>query len=186
MMLYPKIKKKNNILINVIATLSIFISGICILINKLTTPDFKWSYIVVVSILYTLITTLYSIKKNINIAYHVLLQVIAISILTILLDIIIGFRGWSIILAVPIAIVTGNVTMVVLTIVSRKKYFHYALYQLILSFFSGVFLLWVFFSNKSNVISLSITFGISVFTLLITIILCGKDLKEELRRLFHI
>ena len=187
MMLYPNVKKKSTNLFQNIMTLSVVIIDlICIVINKLTTPNFMWAYIVCVSLLYVLFTTIYSIKKHVNIASHVLAQVIAISVLTTIIDKIIGFKGWSIILAVPISVVTGNITMFILTLVSRKRYFKYALYQLVLSLFSALYLIIVFICNRYNVISLWITFGISVFTLIITIILCGRDLKEELKRDFHI
>lgn len=185
-MLYPVIKRKNKVLLKGVEMTLLIIGCICILINELTTPSFKWSYLVILGMLYCFTTTMYSIQKNVNVASHVFMQVIAISILVTLLDYVIGFRGWSFLLAIPIAIVIGNMTMFILAMVARKRYFKYAIYQLVLSFLSGVFLLWTFLAHHYHIISLSIAFGISVFTLLITIFLCGRDLKEELQRSFHI
>lgn len=41
-----------------------------------------------------LVTVIYSINKNINIGGHVLIQTIAISLLTIYIDYKIGFKAW--------------------------------------------------------------------------------------------
>lgn len=188
MELYPDIIniKKGNIAIKIVMFISITICLVSILVNEIATPNFKWSALVIIGVIYSWVTTMYSIRKNVNLAGHVLLQTIAISALIILVDIIIGYRGWSMNIALPIIISVANVTMLVLTIVSRKKYFKYAIFQIILSLASIGLILLIAFKVTNRVIPVAISSGISGLTLVISVILCGKDLKEELKRLFHI
>lgn len=187
-MLYPNIIniKKSSVIIKILLLVSMLICLISILINELTSPNFKWSAIVIIGIVYVWVTVLYAIRKNVNIASHVLLQTIAVSILTIMLDIIIGYRKWSFSLALPIIISVANITMFILTIVSENRYFKYAIYQIILSILSGIVILLIALEGTYKVIAISITGGISIFTLIVSIILCGGDLKQEVLRLFHI
>ena len=100
---------------------------------------------------------MYSIKRNTNIAGHVLIQTLAISLLTAYIDYRIGFRGWSIEIAIPIIIIISNLTMLILTIVSYKRYIRYAIYQLIIVLFSAlppVFMTEIIINNNSlNIIS---------------------------------
>lgn len=164
---------------------SILISLLLILINKLTTPQIPWSALANGGIVYSWITVMYSIRKNINIAGHVLVQTLAISALTLFIDYELGFKGWSINLAIPIMIIVANATMLILTIVSYKKYIKYAIYQLIIVLFS---MLPIFFmtENMVKIKTLSIiASSISIINLVFTLILSSKDVKEVIIRKFH-
>ena len=187
-MIYPKLIniKKTNIAISILLLISIIVAIISIVINELCTKEFKWSLIVVISILYIWVTTMYSIRKDVNIASHVLLQTICISILVVLLDIIIGYKKWSLEIALPIIIGVANVTIFVLTIVNRKRYFKYAIYELLIFSISMIPFLLFLVHVINRWLLMTIFSGIALFTLISTIFLCGKDLKQEIERLFHI
>ena len=160
-MLYPQklSSKKTNILLKVMLAISLVIAGILVLINKLTSPGVHWAALSNAGIIYIWITVIYSLNKNINIAAHVMIQTIAISILTVFIDYRIGFSGWSLELSIPIILIIANITMFILTIVSHRK---------------------------SNVVLCYVAIGISILNFLITIILCAKDVKEAIIRKFHI
>ncbi len=188
MKLYPDIIniKKSYMLIKILSLISLVVMFICVLINEIFTSNIKWSFLVILGIIYCWITTLYSIRKNVNIASHVLLHTIIAIILVYLIDRIIGYRGWSINIGVPIIIGVSNIAMLILTIVSRKKYFKYSIYQIMLSILSIAVIILLITSAKYKIISVSITSAISLITLIISIVLCGKDFKEKLSRVFHI
>ena len=137
-MLYPQKmnSKKSNLILKFSISISIITAILLLIINKYTTPDIPWAAFTNAGIIYVWIVVFYSIYKNINIAGHVLLQIIAISILTIFIDNGLGYKGWSINLAIPILIIISNITMLVLTIVNYNRFVKYAIYQLIIVLFS--------------------------------------------------
>lgn len=186
-MIYPeKIKaKKSDKIIKILMSASVIIAAALLVINKLTTPDIPWAALANAGILYVWVVVIYSIKKNINIAGHVLLQTIALSLFTIYIDYEFGMKGWSINIAVPIMIMIANVTMLVLTFVSYKKYMKYAFYQLVIVLFSMLPVIFVT-ENIVNDKTLSIiASGISMLNLIICLILSAKDVKETIIRKFH-
>ena len=187
-MIYPKLinVKRTNLAIKILLLISVIVAIVVFVINELTSKEFKWSFIVIIGIVYVWVTTLYSLKKNINIAQHVLIQMICISVLVILLDMIIGYKKWSLELSFPIIIMVANVTIFVLTIVSHKRYFKYALYHLFIFCISIIPVILYFTKVTEHWLFMTISSGIALFTFLNTIILCGRDLKQELERLFHI
>ncbi len=187
-MIYPqKIKaKKSDKMINILVSVSMGIALILLLINRLTTPRIPWAALANAGILYTWITVIYSIRKNVNIAGHVLLQTIALSILTIYIDYKLGMKGWSINMAIPIMIMIANITMLVLTIVSYKKYIKYAIYQLMIVLFSMLPVIFVTEHIVQDKTLSMIASGISVLNFVICLILCAKDVKEAIVRKFHI
>lgn len=187
-MIYPqKIKaRESNKIINLLLVISITLAIILVIINKLTIPRIRWAALANGGIVYIWITVIYSIKRNVNIAGHVLLQTIALSILTVFIDYELGFKGWSIDIAIPIMIIVANATMLILTIVSYKKYIKYAIYQLIIVFFSMLPLILITGNIIHNNVLSIIASCISIFNFIITLILSARDVKEAIIRKFHI
>ncbi len=186
-MIYPeKVKaKKSDKIIKILIGVSIGIAVILLLINKLTTPSIPWAALANSGILYSWVVVIYSIKKNVNIAGHVLLQTIALSMLTVYIDYKLGFKGWSINIAIPIMIIIANITMLVLTIVSYKKYIKYAIYQLIIVLFSMLPIVLMTENMVEEKTISMIASGISILNFLLCLMLCAKDMKEAIIRKFH-
>lgn len=186
-MIYPeKIKaKKSDQIIKILISISIGIALLLWLTNKLTTPTIPWAALANAGILYSWVVVIYAIKRNVNIAGHVLLQLIALSSLTVYIDYVLGMKGWSINLSIPIMIIVANLTMLVLTIVSYKKYIKYAMYQLGIVIFSMLPVVLVTEHMVENKILTMIATGISVLNFLLCLLLAAKDMKEVIFRKFH-
>lgn len=187
-MIYPKKinANKSEKIIKISIMISILVAIILTLINRLTTPNIPWAAIANSGIIYLWIVVWYSVEKNINIAGHVLIQSLAVSLLTAFIDYKIGFTGWSLSISIPIIIIIANATMLVLTIISYKKYIKYAIYQLIILLFSILPI--IFISEKLikfDTLSI-ISIIISIINLAITMILSFRDVKDAIVRKFHI
>lgn len=187
-MLYPKILniEKGKKIKGLLLIISVLVSIILVVINVYVDINNKWSLLCIVGIAYAWFTTLYSLKRNVNIASHVMIQMICISALTLAIDYIIGYEGWSITLAIPIMIMIGNLTLMILTITSRKRYIKYAIYQIVIFIISMIPLILIKYRVQNYYVPTIISSSIATFTLLLTLILCGKDLYKDLIRRFHI
>lgn len=187
-MLYPKkIKaKKSNQIIKIMMLLSLGIALLLVVINQITTPAIPWAALANAGILYSWVIVIYAIRKNVNIAGHVLLQLIALSVLLIYMDYKLGNVGWSINIAIPIVIMIANVIMLVLTIVSYQKYMKYAIFQLIIVIASMLPLVLVTEHMVQNKTLSFIASGISILNFVIALALSAKDLKETIIRNFHV
>lgn len=183
-MIYPnKLENKDGeILLKIFLATSIILAIILIVINKLTTPEIPWAEFACCGIIYMWITVIYCIKRNTNIAGHILLQMIIISAIVLFIDNTIGFNGWSVSVAIPIILITANATMLILTIISHKKYIRYAIYQLLIILITLISIGLIF---KATSILAIIAMSISGFNLIISLILSYKDIKEAIIRKFH-
>ena len=189
MTLYPKIRniKQVNLALIILMAISVLIALICVIVNVCTSTEFWWSLIVIAGIVYTWVTVTYSIRRNINIASSVMIQLIAISILTLCIDYILGYSSWAINLAIPIIICVANVTIFILTLVSVHRYLKYAVYQLIIFVLSMIPLI-IFFAFPGVIttpIFMIISSSIALFTFVCPLILCGRSIMEELDRRLH-
>ena len=183
-MIYPqKLNSKDTgKLLKLFLIISSIIAVILTVINKLTSPNIPWAALANGGIIYIWIVVLYSIKRNTNIAGHVLLQMIIISMVVLHVDNTIGFYGWSISIAIPIILSVANIAMLILTIISYKKYIRYVISQLAIVIITLIFAGLVI--NDRNLLNIS-TMIVAILNLIISLILSYKDIKEEIIRNFH-
>lgn len=186
-MLYPQklSSKKSELIIKIAILISIIIALILVIINRLTNQDIHWAALANAGIIYAWITIIYSINKRTNIAGHVLVQLIAIAVLTTYIDYRISFKGWSLEIAIPIMIIVANITMLILTIVSYKRYVKYAIYQLIICILSLIPIYFIYEHMVLNMVLSYVAIGISILNFILTIILCARDVKEAIIIKFH-
>ena len=186
-MIYPQKlnSRKSNLIIKLGLLVSAIVAIILVIINKLTTPEIGWAAIANGGIIYVWIVLFYSIKKRINIAGHVLLQTIIISILIVFIDYKLSFRMWSISIGIPNIVIISNITMFVLTIISHKKFIKYAIYQLTILIFSLLPIVFITENIVQNKVLCIVSIGISVLNLVLTLMLCAKDVREAVIRKFH-
>lgn len=187
-MLYPeKISaKKSNQIIQILLLESVLLAFALLIINKLTTPNIPWAALANAGIVYFWITVLYAVSKNTNIAAYVLIQTIAVSALTYYIDYRLGFRGWSIAISIPIIIIVANVTMFVLTLVSRRRFIKYAVYQLLIIIVSLMPVGFIVRYGMEDSILTIISCGVSVVNFMVSLCLCAKDFLEVVVRKFHV
>lgn len=186
-MIYPQklnSKKSAKLLYSFIITSIVLMISI-IVINRIMTPSVHWAAFVNLGIIYAWVTVMYSIKRGTNIAGHVLVQTIAISLILLYIDNKLGNMGWSISIGIPILLIIANIVMLILTIVSYKKYIKYAIYQLILVLISLMPMILIIEGIlKENTLN-KIVIVISILNLLITLTLSYKDVREAVIRKFH-
>lgn len=186
-MIYPQklnSKKSAKILYSLL-TASIILAVLIIIINRITTPKIHWAAFVNLGIIYTWITVIFSMKRGTNIAGHVLLQTIVISLIIIYIDNNLGFKGWSISIGLPIILIISNTTMLILTLISYKKYIKYAIYQLMIVCISFSPVILIMRGIVVNNILNKIAIIISILSLIISLVLSYKDIREAVIRKFH-
>ena len=186
-MIYPQklTSKKSNELVNMLLISSIMIAITLVIINKFTTPQIPWAGISNCGLIYIGITVLYSIKRNTNIAGHILLQIIAMSLAVLYIDYRLKFYGWSIHIGIPIILMTANIIMLVLAIVGHRNYVRYAMYQLIIVLLSMIPIILALNKIIEFKILNQISIGISLLNLGISLILSYKDFYKIIVCKFH-
>ena len=179
-MLYPKLSniKRNNIILIASIAISIIVINILLIINVLVDKTNHWSMLCIAGIIYVYGTVIYTKKRNINIASNVFVQCLLVSLLILAIDYFIGYSGWSINMV-------ANSTLMVLTIVSRKRYMRYAMYHMLTFLFSMIQLILLFCGVLENKVLTIVASGIAGLSLLLTVILCGKAMWEETKKRLH-
>lgn len=164
----------------------IVLTVISAMINWIATPDILWSHYVAGGALTTWILTSVGYKKRRNLLKNALWQLVLISIGLIIWDFATGWRGWSLDIALPAAIVLTLVTMIALIAcfgMDSPEYMIYVLACTLLGFLPFILSLCHLIHFQ---IPMIICAGVSALSLAAFVIFQWSAVKNELVKKFHI
>ncbi|CAH1059717.1 DUF6320 domain-containing protein [Paenibacillus pseudetheri] len=144
-----------------------------------------WSIIVSTGLIYAWIVVKDTILSNKHIGRKILYHYVMLSIFLLVIDIFVGFRGWSTNYAIPLFGVAATFIMTMLAIVQKSLWRHDIGYILAM-FFINLCPMLLFVFNLSHVIWTSV-FSIvySLLTIIGMIIFSDRKFISEIRRRFH-
>ena len=187
--LYPVLgppEYKYNLILRLVAFVSIIGSLISIVLNITLFPEIWWSMYLIVTLICTWVSLLMAISKHKNILKYLLYQTVIIILFSILLDFLIGWHGWSITFVVPIMF---TLAMVVMYSLSKLLHLHtgdYMIYLLMDALFGIIPIIFV----GSDIVQIDIPSLICIVTSLASvvglIIFEGSNMYQELKRRLHV
>ena len=186
--MYPDVKdisRMLNFVVKLYTFLAIVAEACLVIINYKTYKHIWWSGITGIAILYFYITLRYSIQKSGGYLRTILIQIFGGVALTIAVDFIVGYRGWSVNFVAPSAILLIDLATVILMLVNMENWQSYILLQLLTVFLGGVALiLWrtgIITHPAVTIVAASASAVLFVGTL----IFGDRRAKNELKRRFH-
>ncbi len=186
---YPSFKineHKYHLVSKLVIILSIIFSISAMVTNYLTYNGIAWSIISIAAIIYTWILVIHSITNESNIAKKILEYTIFTSVLVILIDLMVGYSGWSVNYVIPELLILSNIGILILMIVNRMSWHDYVLYQMILMFFSVILLVLYFLKIVGHPLFTLLAASFSLAIFLSTLLFGDKSVKSELRRRFYL
>lgn len=189
---YPKYtqptERKNFLVKKCFLFLSLSIIILCIFINFFTykVSPTLWSLIVGSSIafIWTMIRSLAS--KRISVGGKILIQFTSTSVLIVVIDVCAGFTQWSTTYVIPFLIITVTLMYTILAVRSKKSFREYFGYLLTIFFISFCPFFIYIFSLSTQAWSSLVAVLYCLVTAIALLIFIDDDLKEELKKRFHV
>ena len=161
------------------------IGSVSVLINYLTFNGLYWSVIVLAGIAYCIFTVSYTAMHRTNLGAKVIWQALGIIALTVVIDIVTGYTGWSIRYAVPGLLLLCDLALVIMMIVNSASWQGYFMCQIAVTVLSILPLIGAALGYVDNMVIAMITCGISFLVLAGIVIFWDRKVKNELKRRFH-
>ena len=157
------------------------------IVNYATYNGLMWSIICDASILYLLVTLRYTLfNGHEGHTMKILMQVIAIMLLTLIIDYILGYQGWAVSYALPTIILVADVLILILMLVNLKIWQSYILLQIGMSVLSVALGLYMLLSRHEHAMLAGIAIGVSLVMLFGTICIGDARARNEIKRRFHV
>ena len=188
---YPKYQSKPvryNIFYRVLVFLSIIVTFVCVLVNIFTYKENHnlWSLVVIAGFLYLWILFRSTLRGTGNIPRRLVIQMLTLSSLIYIIDLLSGYEQWSLNFVIPFLSMASLLSVIILLISNTVRFHDYisALFAAIILGFIP-FILWIFRIVESLWPSLSAA-SLSFSTIIGMFIFAGTEIKEELKKRFHI
>lgn len=161
------------------------IGSVSVFINYMMFQGRYWSVIVLAAIAYCIFTVSYTVMHRTNLGAKVIWQAIGIIVLTVVIDVVTGYSGWSIRYAVPGLLLLADLTLVIMMIIDSTRWQGYFMCQIAVTLLSMVPLVGAALGFVDNMMIAVLTCGISLLVLAGIIIFWDRRVKNELKRRFH-
>lgn len=181
-----KQKKVTSFVSRLVIFVSIVIVSTCLLLNIFVTPDFLWVFYVAAAVFYLLVTSNHTIISSAHTGAKIIGQVISLSGLLIVIDVLSGFWRWSVNFVVPFLIITATLLITVIILKKRMRWQEYVGF-IVAMIVLGFLPVGLYITGIATLIWPSaITTLYALLTLLGMLIFSDKTFKEGLVRRFHI
>lgn len=188
--MYPLVgqqRKGYTFMVQIFAFLCLIAMIILAIVNYFTYDGLMWSIICDAAILYLLVTLRYTLfNGHEGHTMKILMQVIAVILLTVLIDYTLGYRGWSLSFAMPTIILVADVLILILMLVNLKTWQSYILLQIGMSVLSIALGLYLLISDSEHALLAGIAIGVSLVMFLGTVCIGDVRARNEIKRRFHI
>lgn len=187
--LYPDLHSRtvqHNFILRLLVFVSLLGCGVSVMVNLLVHSTFMWSLIVVAAVLYSWITIPPLLRRGVNYAARTVLIVIVTSALVVVLDLLTGYRGWSVSYVIPGLLAAGIVSIGMMIVFNRTSWARYVLSQVIMGVFGFVPLVLYAVGLGSSLVMALLAAGFALASLLVTIVFGDRTIKSEFKRRFHI
>ena len=187
--LYPAYEYPNktiNIALRILLFISIITIAVSITINALTFVGSYWSIYVVLGILYAWILMKTTILSHQNIALRLIIQLIALSIVTYAIELVSVSSGWALEYVIPSLCIATTTAIGLIMLFKPIRYSDYVSYLFIAILISWIPLVF-YFTEIINILWPSVaaaSFSLTVIMGMITF--TDRATKDELKRRLHI
>lgn len=171
--------------VKLLLAVTIGAAGVCLAANFMIGRSGHWSITVLLSAVYAWLAASPLWKPGRNAAGIVLKEALFLCGYLLLLDLSIGWRGWSVVWAVPAAIITAQLTANIFYMVRKTKRGPYALFNVIVSLLGLIPALLHIIGLPINSAIALISFTLAVAGCLIVWVFGGAEGRNEFRRRFR-
>ncbi len=165
---------------------AILVEFVLIMIDFAGEKQVHWSILVGLGLLYIYTVLRYAVLGRSGYRAKTIVLVILAVLLTVVIDFVTGYRGWSVDYVISGGILLVDVVIIALMIINRRNWQSYLMWQISMLFLSLIppVLYWIGVEN--NIYMAFLPLVVSVFLFLGTLMIGGRRAWQELYRRFHI
>ncbi|GHU72782.1 hypothetical protein AGMMS49992_09480 [Clostridia bacterium] len=186
---FPELRESRTALSRVllmwIAFGSVCGAAVCVAVNLIIPSKGWWSLFVVAGIVSTWIEFAIAMKKRRNLPKSIIWQVITVSLIAFIWDMVTGRHGWALDYVLPILGASGMLALTVVGKVRKLDIQDYILYLSIACIFGIISFVLVLTGTVNTVIPSAINFCASIAFLAFLLFFEGKALLAEVQRRLH-
>ena len=181
----PFIYHRYNLFFRILLFVSVSLAVVAVAVDMLMPGDIWWSILVVGAILCLWLCLWLAIKKRNNLPKGMLYQVVLLSSICVIWELLAGWRGWSINFVIPALCTAVMIALPILATILEWEIRDLMLYMIIDEIFAVLPLLLLIFGVVTVRFPSVICVVVSIISTCALIIFRGEEIAAELKRRFH-
>ncbi len=185
---FPKISfvyKEHGLFFKMMLLVSIIVASISVSINILLPQGGAWSLFVLGGLGSVWASMISAINKRNNIPKNIVYQVMIISVIAVLWDLLTVWKGWSITYIIPLVCFFAMISMAIISKVRKLHIEDYILYIIIDGLFGLIQIIFIFTGGLTALYPSLICIVTSIISLSTILIFEDKKLLAEIKRRLH-
>jgi hypothetical protein len=186
---FPKISfiyREHTMFFKIMLLISIITATVSVGLNILLANTGAWSLFILGGLGSVWASLITAINQRKNIPKNIVYQVMTISLIALLWDLLTGWRGWSINYVIPLVCIFAMISMAIISKIRKLHIEDYILYIIIDGLFGIVPIIFIIFGFLDVLYPSVICIATSVISLSTIIIFEDKKLIAEVKRRLHI
>lgn len=186
---YPDVRPKTRklrLIVNIYLFLAIVIEALLIYLNYNNFHGVYWSAITLAALAYGYFTLAVSVLNNMGYKAKLIWQTLFGILFVILIDLVVGYRGWSVNYVLPGGILLLDAGIIALMCYNARNWQSYILFEMFVLLCSLVPLLLILLGIITKPLLSIVALAASVFLFLGTVIIGDRKARVELKRRFHV
>jgi len=187
--MYPDARQKNHKMLfacRLYLFCAIVVEFILVWIDFAGENQVHWSVLVGVGLLYVYMVLRYAVLGKSGYRAKTIVLVLLAVLLTIVIDFITGYRGWSVDYVATGSILFVDLTILILMFCNHRNWQSYLMWQIIMIVFSLIPATLYWFGLEHNFYMAFLPLIVSTFLFIGTWMIGGRRATQELYRRFHI
>ncbi|MDD4298792.1 MAG: DUF6320 domain-containing protein [Bacilli bacterium] len=172
-------------IMRILVFLFIILIGTNIVLNVAFSFNFIWAPYSIVVLFYAYLLMKAAIKSYKNVGTIVMINVYMLSIIGFILDLILGYAGWSIDFLIPILISAGIIVLVIFILIKPANLLTYFMHMLIIALFGITLLILLWADIVTERRPSIITAAVSLIVIIGMFMFGDKKVKNEFAKRFH-
>lgn len=186
---YPAVSAisgRRRIILRLILFISVIAAGVSIAVNRLHDFSVFWSLGVVAGLAYAWISLISALKSSKNIGLNLIIQIMALSLLSAAIDYLCGWKGWSVNYVAPFLMTAGTVVITIITIVRPMQLRNYIIYLIDIAVLGLISLILIWTGTATVKWALIACALYSNITLLGMFLFADRRARHEVKKRFHL
>ena len=163
----------------------IFLFGLNVIFNVIFSFRLSWVPYSLVVLWYVYLIIKVALKSYKNIGSIVMVNVYMLSIISFILDLILGFPRWSVNYFIPLVILAGIMALAIFVFIKPTSFLTYFIYMLIIALFGLILLIFLWTRLATVTGPCIVTAFISLMAIIGMFIFGDKNARHEFIKRFH-
>lgn len=186
---FPKIlfvHREHGLFFKIMLLVSIVIATVSVAINILLPDRGAWSLFILGGLGSVWASMISAINKLNNIPKNIVYQVMIISVIAVIWDLLTKWKGWSITYVIPLVCIFAMISMAIISKVRKLYVEDYILYIIIDGLFGLIQIIFIFTGGLTALYPSLLCIVTSIISLSTILIFEEKKLRAEIKRRLHL